>query len=711
MRRVHRDPALSPAILRAAHILDNTRQLVARAADGEQVRSDAYDLVGQIRRDTRGALKEQFHGKCAYCEQRAGEGDVDWFRPAFGAERQDGQIAPHHYVWLIAEWDNLFLCCPDCNRNKRNRFPVAGEAGFDTSLFLLRQRREALLLDPCWDRPERHLRIDPHGRLVGITERGATTIDVLGLNRSDLRERRRDIVRQLCSLWNDGYYFGDGGSAGRFDELARLFDPAAEFVGTVYLFLHQQAPQKARQVLRKSFDAPLTRARLGYLQHSLGELDPEFVPHYATAAAAGQAGPSQFARFLPIAAVEIENFKGIDRMRIDVPSGGAACMAIVGENATGKSSVLQAIALCLVGAQAASRYVSDARGVLAGDAPSGRIVLRFHGSDAVNELTFDRRSPRFGGSTGQPTRVFGYGPYRLLAKRGLPPHKRGTDFRLASLFDDGAKLNGYHGWLKTLNEKQQHDLAEVLHLLLVARDTVVTVDTASLTISTNGRVHPIGALSSGMQSIVSMCCDIMDAVYALGDSVLGEGYVILIDEVDAHLHPAWRVGIERRLRRAFPNAQIIFSTHDPLALRGLESGQVHMLVRSEDGSVGMADVRYSDGQSIDQVLTSRLFGLHSTHSDEWEDTYDQYIDLLAREDDDALTQADRDRLASLEAQVGASDTLGDSRRKQLMNKVVDRFLALERQDAAADTDWDPATIDMLARQVRDSLDALERADD
>jgi predicted ATP-dependent endonuclease of OLD family len=56
------------------------------------------------------------------------------------------------------------------------------------------------------------------------------------------------------------------------------------------------------------------------------------------------------------------------------------------------------------------------------------------------------------------------------------------------------------------------------------------------------------------------------------DPLSTDGYaLVLIDEVDAHMHPRWQQVLVRRLKQVFPNVQFIASTHSPLIVGGLES--------------------------------------------------------------------------------------------------------------------------------------------
>ena len=67
----------------------------------------------------------------------------------------------------------------------------------------------------------------------------------------------------------------------------------------------------------------------------------------------------------------------------------------------------------------------------------------------------------------------------------------------------------------------------------------------------------------------------------MDDPLLGEG-IILIDEVDLHLHPAWQRMVLPQLTKTFPNCQIIVSTHSPQILGEVDATQIRILTQNEE---------------------------------------------------------------------------------------------------------------------------------
>lgn len=170
-------------------------------------------------RTVRDALQRLFDGKCAYCESRFSSVhpvDVEHWRPKsaviVGAKKIRG------YYWLASIWENLLPSCIDCNRvrthriaphgeertlGKGNRFPLADEnkrassPGGESS-------EEPLLLNPCVDDPGTHLEFVDEGVVRARNDssgvpsaRGAASIEVYALNRTDLVLERREVLLQI----------------------------------------------------------------------------------------------------------------------------------------------------------------------------------------------------------------------------------------------------------------------------------------------------------------------------------------------------------------------------------------------------------------------------------------------------------------------------------------------------------------------------------
>lgn len=146
-------------------------------------------------------LRADQHDKCCYCESyfsSTSYGDVEHFRPK-GGYQQDAADVLHKpgYYWLAYAWDNLYFACQLCNqRYKGNYFPLANpvtRALFHTDALALEQ---PLLPDPATEDPASCLTF-LQDAAKPLNERGASCIQVFGLDRPELIKRRLDKLKSL----------------------------------------------------------------------------------------------------------------------------------------------------------------------------------------------------------------------------------------------------------------------------------------------------------------------------------------------------------------------------------------------------------------------------------------------------------------------------------------------------------------------------------
>ena len=119
-----------------------------------------------------------------------------------------------------------------------------------------------------------------------------------------------------------------------------------------------------------------------------------------------------------------------------------------------------------------------------------------------------------------------------------------------------------------------------------------------------------GALSSGTQGTLLW-------VWALALQMLNHyggtaGWqqkpaILLIDEIENHLHPTWQRRVIPALLEHFPGLQIFATTHSPFVVAGLKAGQVHLLKRDQEGRV-TASTNHEDviGWTADEILRNMM---------------------------------------------------------------------------------------------------------
>ncbi len=114
---------------------------------------------------------------------------------------------------------------------------------------------------------------------------------------------------------------------------------------------------------------------------------------------------------------------------------------------------------------------------------------------------------------------------------------------------------------------------------------------------------PLSLFSDGYRTVLCMVADIAYRMALLnpacGSDVLKTPGVVLIDEIDLHLHPLWQARILKDLNKMFPNVQFIVTSHAPLVISSVPASQVRILGEEE----GLAPQCESWGLSANDVLT------------------------------------------------------------------------------------------------------------
>jgi uncharacterized protein (TIGR02646 family) len=645
------------------------------------------------------ALQRLFSDKCAYCESPPGNSQralVDQFRPTAGALDTDGSYHVDHYWWLAYEWQNLLLVCPDCARMKGARFPVQGARAEPGAKGARLQDEDAELLDPCADDPGSHLVYTEDGYVASGTARGRATIETLSLNRWWLVLARADALKAARAGWERAEAAIRKHTKTGDRALQALMSPAAPYAGIRQQFVMQWldemtgvegvttelAPSQAR------FVGVVVGAQQQELTRELFEQFDRGAKSYTLAADRGEEADSYYMTARMIRRVEIRNFRIIRRLDFDFPEPKDAVtpwLMLLGENGHGKSSILHAITLALMGDDYRSALGIDPRSLVSWGADRGSVSVSLTGGGEPIELSFSRDSKRFECSTPEPkVLLMAYGATRLLPHR----HDRvqqslerrdGTRFaNVDNLFDPFVALNEPASWLLGLDEARFGAVARALKRLLPLRRSDRFVrSSGEVLIETFGSRLRLNELSDGYQSVLALATDMMQVLVHRWPAVdVAEG-IVAIDEIEAHLHPSWRMRIVGSLREVFPRLQFLATTHEPLCLRGLHDGEVMVMRRGERSNVfGITDLPSVKGLRVDQLLTSEIFGLDSTSDPEIDDLLTEYRNLRWRRSGSARAKKRQDELRR---RLDELQVLGRDARERLMLEAADQYLVQERK--------------------------------
>jgi WD40 repeat protein len=151
-----------------------------------------------------------------------------------------------------------------------------------------------------------------------------------------------------------------------------------------------------------------------------------------------------------------------------------------------------------------------------------------------------------------------------------------------------------------------------------------------------GEEIPLEVLSQGLTSLIGwvgvLCQRLSETAPNPDEDPLPTNTfaLVLIDELDAHMHPRWQQMLVQRLKRVFPNVQFVACTHSPLIVGGLDAAEVERFA-IEDGKV--VKVEFDPDMTLgrtDQILTSELFNLSSTLDVATQELMAEYETLLGK---------------------------------------------------------------------------------
>ncbi|QRN96755.1 AAA family ATPase [Archangium violaceum] len=415
----------------------------------------------------------------------------------------------------------------------------------------------------------------------------------------------------------------------------------------------------------------------------------------------------------------IENIRSIQRMEWQVPLQRApGWHVILGDNGSGKSSVLRSLALGLVGPDGAAALRQDWRRWQR-HATQGLIDL-FLASNPKLDKSGDRKarsktqelwisvsllenedeevdlgwlpeeSPVWGGNAWGWFSA-SYGPFRRFTG-GDEDYEKLFDSnpRLArhlSVFDEGVALTEGLRWLQQLQFKnlegdpdgalleplkrfinQPGFLPHQARLEKISSREVLFVDG-------NGYRVPVEELSDGYRSILSMTFELIRQLTATygpkrvfhpeDPTKVDVPGVVLIDEVDAHLHPTWQRKVGLWFREHFPKMQFIVTTHSPLVCQAAEVGTVWRLPRPGTDE----EARQVTGVELDRLIFGNvldaygtgLFGEGIARSESAKRRLQRLAELNLKELRKGLSAAERKELAALRAsQPTAAMTVHDA---------------------------------------------------
>ena len=299
----------------------------------------------------------------------------------------------------------------------------------------------------------------------------------------------------------------------------------------------------------------------------------------------------------------------------------------------------------------------------------------------------------------------GYGPFRRLSGGSetsnsiVSAERRAA--RFVTLFKEDAALTNATKWLTDLhntardgdraNERILETVKKAIAEKLFPEPAELVVNAKSALLRRNGSTQILFQdLSDGYRSMLALSIDLLrwlvKAFPEHPDPLQCPG-VVLIDELDTHLHPSWQRTIGHWLREKFPKIQFIIATHSPFIAQvadaepedesgageaASDAGNIR-LVDSPGGVRAEPSLESARLLSPEQILQSELFEMEEVLAPPVEEKRKQFEELHRKRRSESLNADEQERYDQLSLELDklpfAADSEGRAVEKELREKV------------------------------------------
>lgn len=413
--------------------------------------------------------------------------------------------------------------------------------------------------------------------------------------------------------------------------------------------------------------------------------------------------------------LEIENVRCFgEKTTLDLSDGKGnwkKWTVILGDNGTGKTTLLQILSLFEAQKEEADKnvypstdfiyvptiFTNKSKFSFNFNKPA-KITCSLYGLPVDNNSFFvqypsksSRGTRNYLNKKIENLKCLGYGASRIMSTTSLSDAKTNSS---ETLFLDDGKLINAEEWLLQLDyiaskdsdvkefaqQKREQVKQILLNLLPDIEEIRFSTPTKENLQSTIEFKTPFGwvnihQLSLGYKTMVSWMVDLAARLferYPDSDNPLAEPAIVLVDEIDLHLHPKWQRKIFDYLSDKFPQTQFIVTAHSPLVVQSApKDANIVVLKRDGDHVVIDNDVKSVRNWRLDQILSSDLFGIESARDPETEKWLQERTTLLQKKSLNADEKARLDDLNNKAANLPTADTPEDIEAMEIIRKAAD----------------------------------------
>ncbi|HSK72596.1 MAG TPA: AAA family ATPase [Pyrinomonadaceae bacterium] len=192
---------------------------------------------------------------------------------------------------------------------------------------------------------------------------------------------------------------------------------------------------------------------------------------------------------------------------------------------------------------------------------------------------------------------------------------------------------------KGRNEEKSKKFANVIKSIEQALSEITSwkvefdleTEPTNLITKVNGKELDFDVLPDGLRSLISWIADLLGRVDLLKWQddlpIFEKNLILLLDEIEVHLHPAWQRKVLPVVQKLFKNSQIFVSTHSPFVVNSVDDAWVYKL-ELENGKAKVAGiVRSEDGISYQTVL-SEIFGIDKEFGGKTQEDLDKFYKIV-----------------------------------------------------------------------------------
>jgi predicted ATP-binding protein involved in virulence len=336
---------------------------------------------------------------------------------------------------------------------------------------------------------------------------------------------------------------------------------------------------------------------------------------------------------------------------------------ILGENGTGKSNILKAIALVTSGSNALGELLGNIdswikfgenncsiTAVIETKKGEERdISLKFERGDNLSKVISKNKESLYliDSAIENANRnyfIVAYGASRRLSNEVFSNFEKSRSARsmnVRNLFDNSSTLNPLTAWIIELDyrsgeqginlvkEALQDFLPGIIFHSIDKEKKQVMFETVDGLIS-------LDQLSDGYQNMAAWIGDLLFRIteaFRTYSKPLGSRGLLLIDELDLHLHPKWQRKLLDFIGNKLPNFQVVATTHSPLTAQQADTGELFALKRNDSNIVEIIPfIGSPKSLLINQLLMTPVFGLETDESYEIQNVKKEYEALKSKGD-------------------------------------------------------------------------------